>query len=94
MALQEFQSLGIEFLHVLVDRSVRAVFKDQEFGIANAAFQRFGETGGRDLIVAAPWVAIAPGLALVATVLACTLLGDTLRDRLAGEAGATLRDRA
>lgn len=51
--------------------------------------------GGRDLIVAAPWVAIAPGLALVATVLACTLLGDSLRDRLAGESPvATLRDRA
>jgi peptide/nickel transport system permease protein len=49
--------------------------------------------GGRDLIVAAPWVAIAPGLALIATVLACTLLGDALRDRLAGETGATLRDR-
>jgi len=50
--------------------------------------------GGRDLIVAAPWVAIAPGIALIATVLACTLLGDSLRDRLAGEAGATLRERA
>ena len=50
--------------------------------------------GGRDLIVAAPWVAIAPGLALIATVLACTLLGDAMRDRLAGEAGGTLRDRA
>jgi peptide/nickel transport system permease protein len=50
--------------------------------------------GGRDLIVTAPWVAIAPGLALIATVLACTLLGDSLRDRLAGEAGATLRERA
>jgi len=49
--------------------------------------------GGRDLIVAAPWVAIAPGLALIVTVLACTLLGDSLRDRLAGEAGITLRDR-
>jgi peptide/nickel transport system permease protein len=50
--------------------------------------------GGRDLIVAAPWVAIAPGLALIATVLACTLLGDTLRDRLAGEnVSSTLRDR-
>jgi len=49
--------------------------------------------GGRDLIVAAPWVAIAPGLALVVTVLACTLLGDALRDRLAGEAGSSLRDR-
>lgn len=41
--------------------------------------------GGRDLIVAAPWVAIAPGLALIVTVLACTLLGDGLRDRLAGK---------
>jgi peptide/nickel transport system permease protein len=50
--------------------------------------------GGRDLIVAAPWVAIAPGLALIATVLACTLLGDALRDRVAGETGSTLRDRA
>lgn len=36
--------------------------------------------GGRDLIVSAPWVALAPGLALVVTVLACTLLGDALRD--------------
>jgi peptide/nickel transport system permease protein len=50
--------------------------------------------GGRDLIVSAPWVAISPGIALIATVLACTLLGDSLRDRLAGESGATLRDRA
>jgi peptide/nickel transport system permease protein len=50
--------------------------------------------GGRDLIVAAPWVAIAPGVALIATVLACTLLGDSLRDRLAGETAVTLRDRA
>jgi peptide/nickel transport system permease protein len=49
--------------------------------------------GGRDLIVAAPWVAIAPGVALIATVLACTLLGDSLRDRLAGEAGSSLRER-
>jgi peptide/nickel transport system permease protein len=53
--------------------------------------------GGRDLIVTAPWVAIAPGIALIATVLACTLLGDTFRDRLAGDAagsGSALRDRA
>jgi peptide/nickel transport system permease protein len=49
--------------------------------------------GGRDLIVAAPWVAIAPGLALVATVLACTLIGDSFRDRMAGDLGSTLRDR-
>ena len=40
--------------------------------------------GGRDLIVVAPWVAIAPGLALVFTVVCCTLLGDYLHDRLAG----------
>lgn len=41
--------------------------------------------GGRDVIVIAPWVAIAPGLALIVTVVACTLLGDAARDRLAGE---------
>jgi peptide/nickel transport system permease protein len=51
--------------------------------------------GGRDLIVTAPWVAIAPGLALALTVLACTLLGDGLRDRIAGDATAIgLRERA
>ena len=50
--------------------------------------------GGRDLIVSAPWVAIAPGIALIITVLACTLLGDSLRDRVAGDSGAMLRDRA
>jgi peptide/nickel transport system permease protein len=48
---------------------------------------------GRDAIVIAPWVALAPGLALVLTVLACTLLGDALRDRLAGEEMLTLRAR-
>jgi peptide/nickel transport system permease protein len=50
--------------------------------------------GGRDLIVTAPWVALAPGIALVVTVLCCTLLGDWLRDRLAGETGPALPDRA
>ena len=50
--------------------------------------------GGRDLIVTAPWVAIAPGLALVATVLAATLIGDSLRDRLAGERVTGRRDLA
>ena len=49
--------------------------------------------GGRDLIVTAPWVAITPGLALVVTVLACTLLGDSLRDRLAGEKPRDLAER-
>ncbi len=41
--------------------------------------------GGRDLIVNAPWVAVAPGLALIVTVCCCTLLGDAMRDRVAGE---------
>jgi peptide/nickel transport system permease protein len=41
--------------------------------------------GGRDLIVTAPWVALAPGIALIITVLAVTLLGDRLRDTLAGQ---------
>jgi len=50
--------------------------------------------GGRDLIVTAPWVAIAPGIALILTVLGCTLLGDAWRDRLAGEVPTTLADRA
>jgi peptide/nickel transport system permease protein len=50
--------------------------------------------GGRDLIVTAPWVAVAPGLALIATVLAATLIGDALRDRLAGERVALRRDLA
>jgi peptide/nickel transport system permease protein len=37
---------------------------------------------GRDTLVNAPWVATAPGVALVLVVVACTLLGDALRDRL------------
>lgn len=41
--------------------------------------------GGRDLLVVAPWVALAPGIALVVTVFATTMLGDAWRDRLAGE---------
>ena len=41
--------------------------------------------GGRDLIVSAPWVALAPGVALIVTVLAVTLIGDRLRDVLAGQ---------
>jgi peptide/nickel transport system permease protein len=37
---------------------------------------------GRDVLVNAPWVAAAPGVALVLVVVACTLLGDALRDVL------------
>jgi peptide/nickel transport system permease protein len=37
---------------------------------------------GRDTLVNAPWVAAAPGVALVLVVVAFTLLGDAIRDRL------------
>ena len=47
--------------------------------------------GGRDLLVVAPWVSLAPGIALVVTVLATTMLGDAWRDRLAGERSDVLR---
>ena len=40
--------------------------------------------GGRDLLVTAPWVALAPGIALVATVLATSVVGDEWRDRTRG----------
>lgn len=39
---------------------------------------------GRDTIVNAPWIATAPGVALALVVVACTLLGDALRDALGG----------
>lgn len=42
---------------------------------------------GRDTLINAPWVAAAPGVALVLIVVAFTLLGDAVRDRLMGEAG-------
>jgi len=35
---------------------------------------------GRDTLVNAPWVATAPGVALVLVVVACTLLGDAVQD--------------
>jgi peptide/nickel transport system permease protein len=50
--------------------------------------------GGRDAIVTAPWIALAPGIALIVTVLACTLLGDWLRDRISGEAAGLLGERS
>ncbi|MEO8636736.1 MAG: ABC transporter permease [Gemmatimonadales bacterium] len=43
-------------------------------------------SSGRDSIVNAPWVALAPGVALVLVVLACMLLGDAIRDRVARRA--------
>ncbi len=37
---------------------------------------------GRDTLVNAPWVAAAPGVALALIVVACTLLGDAVRDAM------------
>jgi len=37
---------------------------------------------GRDALMDAPWIAGAPGVALVFVVVGCTLLGDALQDRL------------
>lgn len=37
---------------------------------------------GGDTLVNAPWVATAPGVALVLVVIACTMVGDALRDVL------------
>ncbi len=34
--------------------------------------------GGREWLLIAPWIALAPGLALILTVIACTLIGDAL----------------
>jgi peptide/nickel transport system permease protein len=48
---------------------------------------------GRDTIVNAPWVAIAPGAFLVLVVVACTLVGDALRDALDPHAKARLVSR-
>jgi ABC-type dipeptide/oligopeptide/nickel transport system permease subunit len=43
---------------------------------------------GRTLLFSAPWVAIAPGIALTLTVIAFNLLGDGLRDALDPRAAA------
>lgn len=40
--------------------------------------------GGREHLVAAPWIALAPGLAVVITVTAATLIGDWVQERAAG----------
>jgi len=40
--------------------------------------------GGRELIVTAPWVALAPGLALLLTVMLSTVLGDAVDRAVAG----------
>lgn len=40
---------------------------------------------GRDALVVAPWVALAPALAVALVVLACSLLADALESAVAGE---------
>jgi len=47
---------------------------------------------GRDTLVNAPWVAAAPGLALVLVVVACTMLGDAVRDAYSRETGDGRRE--
>ena len=37
--------------------------------------------GGREWLLVAPWIALVPGIALVITVVACTVIGDTMGDR-------------
>ncbi len=44
--------------------------------------------GGREHLVTAPWIALAPGLAVVLTVTAATLIGDWLQLRAAGRSDA------
>lgn len=43
--------------------------------------------GGREHLVTAPWIALAPGLAVVITVTTATIIGDWLQERVAGRAG-------
>lgn len=37
--------------------------------------------GGREWLLVAPWIALAPGAMLITTVVACTLIGDALSRR-------------
>lgn len=39
-------------------------------------------SGGRDWLLIAPWIALSPGIALILTVVACTLIGDALNGRV------------
>jgi peptide/nickel transport system permease protein len=48
---------------------------------------------GQGLLYTRPWVAIAPGLAIVATVLCLNVLGDGLRDALDPRARLRMRSR-
>ncbi len=37
--------------------------------------------GGREWLLIAPWIALVPGVLLIATVVACTVIGDALQQR-------------
>ena len=39
--------------------------------------------GGRDWLLVAPWIALVPGVLLLVTVVACTVIGDAMGDRRA-----------
>ena len=39
--------------------------------------------GGREWLLVAPWIALMPGIALVITVVACTVVGDAMGERRA-----------
>jgi peptide/nickel transport system permease protein len=41
--------------------------------------------GGREWLLVAPWIALIPGIALIVTVVACTLIGDALTSGGAAE---------
>lgn len=38
-------------------------------------------SGGRDWLLTAPWIALMPGILLIITVVACTMLGESLQKR-------------
>lgn len=56
-------------------------------------------SGGREWLLTAPWIALSPGVALVLTVVACTLIGDALDNspqsaRATGATAEVLKPRA
>ena len=48
---------------------------------------------GREWLLVAPWIALAPGIALIITVVACTVLGDAVSRRLARSESSSLHER-
>src|SRR5262245_27622156 len=52
LPLQELQGLLIEFLHLLVQRRVRAALKDHELGAADAFLHRISETRSQHIVAA------------------------------------------